>query len=315
MTASVTTGTTKSMTAGSHTALLSVVIPARNESENLEPTIEEIISILDEAEIPFEIVIVNDGADPATQRISEQLSAKRSEVRVVPGDRISGFGRTVRVGLSETRGDVIALVMADRSDNPHDLVRYYEKIEEGYDCVFGSRFRKGSHVTNYPMVKMVANRVGNKLIQLLFWTRFNDLSNAFKAYRREVILECGPYSSSHFNLTIEMSLSALIRQYHIAEIPIDWRGRTWGASSLSLRQMGRRYLSVLLKLFFERMLIADDILEERLGKRGQTQDRYARLEARIAELEKMQSSDADAPSDPGTVTTVANLKIGSRDGE
>jgi dolichol-phosphate mannosyltransferase len=279
------------MTGNSNSSLLSVVMPARNESENLEPTIVEIISTLDEASIPFEIVIVNDGGDVATQRVAEELSRKRSEVRVVPGDRISGFGRTVRAGLAEARGDIITIVMADRSDNPRDLVRYYQKIEEGYDCVFGSRFRKGSSVTNYPPVKLLANRVGNKLIQLLFWTRFNDLSNAFKAYRRDVILECGPYSSSHFNLTIEMSLSALIRRYHIAEIPIDWRGRTWGASSLSLRQMGRRYLSVLLKLFFERVLIADDILEERLGSRRNTQERYARLEARIAELEQTQGND------------------------
>jgi len=301
------------MTANSHTALLSVVIPARNESENLTPTIDEIISTLDEAAIPFEIVIVNDGGDPATQRVAEQLSAKRSEVRIVPGDHISGFGRTVRVGLAEVRGDVVALVMADRSDNPRDLVRYYEKIEEGYDCVFGSRFRKGSRVTNYPFVKLVANRVGNKVIQLLFWTRFNDLTNAFKAYRREVIIECGPYSSSHFNLTIEMSLSALIRRYHIAEIPIEWRGRTWGASSLSLRQMGRRYLSVLLKLFFERMLIADDILEERLGKHGHLQDRYARLDARVSELEK---AGATGPSpEPQPLAAVADARIGARDGE
>jgi len=304
------------MTANSHTALLSVVIPARNESENLTPTIDEIISTLDEAAIPFEIVIVNDGGDPATQRVAEQLSAKRSEVRIVPGDHISGFGRTVRVGLAEVRGDVVALVMADRSDNPRDLVRYYEKIEEGYDCVFGSRFRKGSRVTNYPFVKLVANRVGNKVIQLLFWTRFNDLTNAFKAYRREVIIECGPYSSSHFNLTIEMSLSALIRRYHIAEIPIEWRGRTWGASSLSLRQMGRRYLSVLLKLFFERMLIADDILEERLGKRGHLQDRYARLDARVSELEKAGGTEPSPPKpEPQPLAAVADARTGARDGE
>jgi len=281
------------MTGNLHSALLSVVIPARNEAANLEPTIVEVISSLDEAGIPFEIVIVNDGGDKATQIVAEQLAMKRPEVRVVPGDRISGFGRTVRAGLAEVRGDIIAIVMADRSDNPRDLVRYYHKIEEGFDCVFGSRFRKGSRVTNYPLVKLLANRIGNKVIQLLFWTRFNDLSNAFKAYRREVILECGPYSSSHFNLTIEMSLSALIRQYHIAEIPIDWRGRTWGSSNLSLRQMGRRYLSVLLKLFFERVLIADDILEERLGKRRQLQDQYVRLETRVSELEKTRETEAD----------------------
>jgi dolichol-phosphate mannosyltransferase len=302
------------MTENSNLAVLSVVIPARNESANLEPTILEIVSTLDEAAIPFEIIIVNDGGDKATQIVAEQLALKRSEVRVIPGDRVSGFGRTVRAGLASARGDIIAIVMADRSDNPADLVRYYQKIEEGFDCVFGSRFRKGSRVTNYPWVKLIANRIGNKLIQLLFWTRFNDLSNAFKAYRREVILDCGPYSSSHFNLTIEMSLSALIRQYHIAEIPIDWRGRTWGASSLSLRQMGRRYLSVLLKLFFERVLVADDILEERLGRRQELRDHYAGLEARVAELERGRATEAD-PQPATQLGAAGSSRVDSRDGE
>jgi dolichol-phosphate mannosyltransferase len=256
-------------------ALLSVVMPARNESKNLGLTVSELVEVLDAAHVPFEIIIVNDGGDPATQEVAEGLRATRSEVRVIPGALISGFGRTVRAGLDQVRGDVVVIAMADRSDNPCDVVRYYQKIEEGFDCVFGSRFRKGSHVSNYPIGKLVANRLVNKGIQLLFWTRFNDLTNAFKAYRREVILDCGPYSSSHFNLTIEMSLSALIRSYHIAEIPIDWTGRTWGASNLSILQMGRRYLSVLLKLFSEKILIADDLLEERLVRRRPLDDRYA----------------------------------------
>lgn len=272
-------------------ALLSVVMPARNESKNLGLTVSELITELDAAGIPFEIVVVNDGGDPATQEVAEGLRATRPEVRVVPGARISGFGRTVRAGLEQVRGSVVVIVMADRSDHPRDVVRYYQKIEEGFDCVFGSRFRKGSRVSNYPIVKLVVNRLVNKAIQLLFWTRFNDLTNAFKAYRREVILECGPYSSSHFNLTIEMSLSALIRNYHIAEIPIDWTGRTWGASNLSISKMGRRYLSVLLKLFSEKILIADDLLEERLVGRRPLEDRYAELEARISALEQKSPSN------------------------
>jgi dolichol-phosphate mannosyltransferase len=272
-------------------ALLSVVMPARNESENLGPTVSELIEALDAARIPFEIVVVNDGGDAATQEVAEGLHSARPEVRVVLGARISGFGRTVRAGLDQARGDVVVITMADRSDNPRDVVRYYEKIEEGYDCVFGSRFRKGSRVSNYPLAKLVVNRFVNKMIQLMFWTRFNDLTNAFKAYRREVILACGPYASCHFNLTIEMSLSALIRHYHIAEIPIDWIGRSWGASNLSIWQMGRRYLSVLLKLFFERILISDDLLAERLVQRPPLEDRYAGLEARIAALEQKSPSD------------------------
>jgi len=265
--------------------LLSVIIPARNEEQSLSPSVRDLIAALDVATIPFEIIVVNDSSADGTQQVADQLAAERTEVRVVKGARLGGFGRAIREGLTQFRGDLAVIFMADRSDKPGDVVRYYRKIEEGYDCVFGSRFRTGSRVSNYPLLKLILNRVVNKTIQLLFWTRFNDLTNAFKAFRREVILACGPYSSSHFNITIEMSLSALIRKYYIAEIPIDWDGRTWGVSKLSVSTMGRRYLSVMLKLFFEKLLIADDIFEERLAERAGTTNQLALLEDRITAIE------------------------------
>ena len=118
--------------------------------------------------------------------------------------------------------------MADLSDDPEDVVTYYRKILEGYDCVFGSRFIKGSKVKHYPKLKLVVNRIVNRCIQVMFWTRFNDLTNAFKAYRTEVIRDCGPYQASHFNLTLEMSLGALIRNYNIVQVPNSWYGPDLG---------------------------------------------------------------------------------------
>ena len=281
--------------------LLSIVIPAHNEEKNLEPTVRELTQVLDQDEIPYELIIVNDNSTDDTRRVAEGLAERGPAVRVVTRTKLGGFGRAIRAGLSVFRGDAVAIVMADRSDDPRDLVRCYRKLEEGYDCVFGSRFRKDSEVSNYPRLKLIANRIVNHCIQLLFWSRFNDFTNAFKLYRRNVVLECGPYSSSHFNLTIEMSLSALIRRYHIAEIPINWYGRTWGASNLSIGAMGRRYLSTLLVVFFERLLIADDILEERLAERSLMADRLGGLEERIdglegavAELEQKRSASREA---------------------
>ena len=214
--------------------LLSVVIPAHDEEKHLAGTVEGLAAELEAEAIPHEIIVVNDNSTDDTQAVAEALVAQNRATRIVTRTRLGGFGRAVRAGLEVFRGDVVAIVMADQSDDPKDVVRYYRKIEEGYDCVFGSRFRQGSRVTGYPTGKLIVNRIVNKLIQLLFWTRFNDLTNAFKAYRRDVVLECGPFSSSHFNLTIEMSLSALIRRYHIAEIPIHWSGRTWGATNLPI---------------------------------------------------------------------------------
>jgi dolichol-phosphate mannosyltransferase len=282
--------------------LLSVVIPAHNEEKHLAGTVDELAQALQEESIPFEVIIVNDNSTDATQSVAEALVDTCSRTRIVTRTRLGGFGRAVRAGLDVFRGDIVVIVMADQSDDPADVVRYYRKIQEGYDCVFGSRFRHGSKVVSYPRGKLIANRIVNKFIQLLFWTRFNDLTNAFKAYRREVVLGCGPFSSGHFNLTIEMSLSALIRRYHIAEIPINWYGRTWGATNLSILQMSRRYLSVLLKLLFDKILIGDDIFEERLAERSGAGDRLRQLEQRIDQLDgKVEElRDTAASGDKGT---------------
>ncbi len=246
-----------------NTLLYSVVIPAHNEENNISFTVEELVQELRKEQIPFEIVVVNDNSSDNTLHVIQNLHQQFSEVIPVDNPLPGGLGRAIRVGLKHVRGDVIAIVMADRSDDPKDIVHCYRKIEEGYDCVFGSRFRKGSIITHYPKVKLIANRIVNKFLQIIFLTRFNDLTNAFKVYRKHVIESMSPLQSAHFNITIEMSLSALIRKYKIAEIPIAWYGRTWGQSKLKLHEMGRRYLCTMLMIWFERLLILDDIMTEK----------------------------------------------------
>jgi len=246
----------------SNTLKLSLVIPAYNEKMNIIPTIRKLSETLRKEKIPFEMIIVNDCCTDGTQEIVEEERKNIPEIKLINKGFPRGFGRAVRVGISNITGDIMALVMADLSDDPDDLIQCYRKIEEGYDCVFGSRFKKKSKITNYPIIKLIVNRIVNRMLQLLFWTKHNDLTNAFKVYRSHVIREIQPLYACHFNITIELSLSALIRNYKIASIPIQWNGRTWGQSNLKLRSMGRRYLATLLKIWFEKLLILDDVMAE-----------------------------------------------------
>ena len=265
--------------------LLSVVIPAHNEEKNLPATVEELQTAFRNEGIPYEIILVNDCSNDGTARVIAGMMAADPGIRTIDRTPPGGFGRAIRSGLALVTGDAVIIYMADKSDDPADAVRCYRKIEEGYDCVFGSRFRKGSKVENYPAVKLIANRIVNRCIQAMFLCRFNDLTNAFKAYRTDVVRDCGPFRASHFNITIEMSLSALIRKYNIVEIPISWYGRTWGSSHLRLREMGRRYLATLLKVYADKLLIADDLIAERLAERANVRSESARLNDRIRELE------------------------------
>ena len=242
--------------------LYSILIPAYNEAKNIGPTLEGLAMALRKEEIPFELLVVNDNSKDNTAETLAAMSDSLPELHVVNNTPPGGLGRAIRCGLAHFKGDVVAIVMADSSDAPVDVIACYRKIEEGYDCVFGSRFRKGSRITQYPPVKLLANRIVTHCMRLLFMTHFNDLTNAFKVYRRHVIESISPLQAAHFNITIEMSLSCLIRRFRIAEIPISWSGRTWGQSNLRLREMGRRYLCTLLMIWFERMLILDDLLLE-----------------------------------------------------
>ena len=243
---------------------LSIVIPAHNEEANIGPCLDELVAKLDADNIVFEIIVVNDNSRDGTEQEVLNRAASRPEIRLIHRLPPGGFGRAIRTGLEFVSGEVVVIYMADRSDHPEDAILYLRTIEEGYDCVFGSRFIRGSRVQRYPWLKLYINRFVNIVIQWMFWTKFNDLTNAFKAYRTDVIRRCGPYRACHFNITLELSLSALITGYKIAQVPIQWEGRTWGSSNLRLAEMGRRYTCTLLMLFFQRILLSDDVQSERM---------------------------------------------------
>src|SRR3954447_10091151 len=237
---------------------LSVVIPARDEAGSIGATLGPLLDALRAASIPNEIVVVDDGSGDETAERVRALALRNPEVRLVQNEGRHGFGMAVRAGLDEMTGDAVAIMMADASDSPDDLVRYYRKLEEGWDCVFGSRFVSGGTLRDYPTHKLLINRAANWFIQALFGLRLNDTTNAFKAYRREVIEGIQPLISPHFNLTVEMPLKAIVRGYSYAMVPITWTNRRAGVSKLKLEEMGSRYLFIVMYIWLERMQARGD---------------------------------------------------------
>ncbi|MGB2879804.1 MAG: glycosyltransferase family 2 protein [Candidatus Omnitrophota bacterium] len=240
---------------------LSVVIPAHNEEAIIERVIMEILRELEKESIDNEIIVVDDNSTDGTANIIDRLSREHGNVKAVHRKPPKGFGRAIREGIEIAKGDVIVTAMGDASDDPKDIVKYFRKIEEGYDCVFGSRFIKGASIKDYPPHKLFVNRLANTFLMCLFWTKHNDLTNAFKAYRKEVIEAIKPIESLYYNITIELPLKALIRNFSIATVPINWYGRESGVSKLKIQEMGRRYLYIALYLWLQRTLIMDDIRE------------------------------------------------------
>ena len=243
--------------------VFSIVIPAHNEEGCIVPTVQSITQLLEAERIPYEILVVNDNSRDRTEALLRQLSAQNSKVHYVNNYYPNGFGFAVRCGLENFQGDAVAIVMADSSDAPENIVDYYYKLQEGYDCVFGSRFIRGGRVIDYPTHKLLVNRLANLFIQILFGLKFNDTTNAFKAYRKEVIEGISPLLSHHFNLTVEMPLKAIVRKYSYATIPITWRNRATGVSKLKLKEMGSRYLFIVLYAWLEKYLSRGDYVRKR----------------------------------------------------
>lgn len=237
---------------------LSVVIPARNEEGSIQATVAAITSALRREMIEHEIIIADDGSTDGTAEAVRGYSRNEPAVKLVSVTGAHGYGHAVRAGLAQASGDAVAVMMADGSDSAEDLVRYWRKIEEGYDCVFGSRFISGSRIKDYPAHKMAINRLANWFIQVLFGLRYNDVTNAFKCYRRQALQGMQPLISPHFNLTVEMPLKAIIRGYSYAVIPISWENRRTGISKLKLQEMGSRYLFIVLYLWLEKLLSRGD---------------------------------------------------------
>jgi len=237
---------------------LSVLIPANNEAESIGQTVEAVIDALDRERIEFEVLVIDDASSDGTAEVVRRIAARDARVHCERSHLPPGFGHAVRAGLALYTGDAEAIMMADHSDSPHDLISYYHVLEQGYECAFGTRFGHGGKTYDYPRFKLVLNRVATAVIRVLFRHHYNDTTNAFKAYRRHVIEQLQPLLSNHFNLTVELPLKAIVRGYSYAVVPVTWTNRRHGVSKLKLQEMGSRYLFIVLYVWLEHHLSRGD---------------------------------------------------------
>lgn len=250
--------------------LLSVVMPARNEEKAIGPCLRELSRVLQENGVPHEILVVDDGSTDGTRETVLGMTGQTPGLSLVRNEGANGFGRAIILGLDRMKGDAAAIVMADDSDDPADVVAYWRKLAEGFDCVFGSRFMRGSKIDGYPGLKRVLNRAANLFISVLFGLRFHDTTNAFKAYRRSCLDGLRPFLSPHFNLTVELPLKAVVRGYRWAAVPISWRNRREGIAKFRIAEMGSRYLFIIFYCWLEKYFSRGDYHRTRAGAGEET---------------------------------------------
>ncbi len=239
--------------------LLSIVIPAYNEQDSLPDTLRSLHTTLNKYNIPHEICVTNDNSKDNTLAVLTELAKEIPTLVCFTNLGPNGFGYAVRYGLERFSGDCVAVFMADMSDDPEDLVKYYQKMIEGnYDAVFGSRWIKGGKVIDYPSLKKYINRLANFIIRTTMGIKYDDTTNAFKLYKRETMEGLKPFLAPHFNLTLELPLKAMVRGYSYAVVPNSWTNRKYGESKLKIKEMGSRYFFILMYCLVEKYFARGD---------------------------------------------------------
>jgi len=230
---------------------VSLIVPARNEVESIGATVRSFHTALVAEQISHEIIVVDDCSTDGTGLVVRTLMHEIPGLILISRTGVAGFGSAVRTGFAHARGEYVTLVMADGSDYPSDLIAYCLKADEGYDCVFGSRFLHAGSVARYPYWKYFLNRTGNYLISVLFGIHYYDVTNAFKLYRKSRV-DALSLTSTGFDITVELPLKAIESGCSFSVIPIYWQGRTHGVSKMRIVHTSLMYLFRVFQLWFKR---------------------------------------------------------------
>ena len=242
---------------------VNIIVPLKNEEKGIKNLIEKLTPVLDRIEKKINISLIDDYSSDQTWNILKQYEEKINYVKVYKNENATGFGNALKVGIDKNLDDAIIVFMGDCSDDPNNIIDYIKYLDEGYDCVFGSRFIKGSKLNDYPLVKLIFNRLANNFIRILFFIKYNDITNAFKAYKKKVLDECNPIISQHFNINAELSLKAINRDFKYKVIPISWTNRSVGVSKFNIKEMSTRYFFTILYILLEKILLRKDLYKDK----------------------------------------------------
>ncbi|MCD6229083.1 MAG: glycosyltransferase family 2 protein [Candidatus Omnitrophica bacterium] len=215
---------------------ISIIIPAYNEEQNIKPLYESIVDILKPLNKNYEIIFIDDGSMDNTFREIDNLRSLDERVKCIQLRKNFGKSLALAIGFNKTRGDIVITMDADMQDDPEEIPRFIEKIQEGWDLVSGWR-----QIRKDPFEKRLSSRLFNIIVSKVSGLRLHDFNCGFKVYRRKVLKTIKIYGELHrFIPMIAHSYG-----FKICEIPIRHHKRQFGKTKFGKE----RYLAGLFDLF------------------------------------------------------------------
>jgi glycosyltransferase involved in cell wall biosynthesis len=232
--------------------LLSLVVPVYNEGANIRRLLAEIEA---KVHVPHELVVVYDFDEDDTLPVLREHFAHLSHLRLAKNPA-RGVLNAIKTGMRESRGDAVAVVMADVSDDLVAVDEMYRLIGEGYDVVCGSRYMRGGRQIGGPVFKSLLSRCAGVSLHLLTGIPTHDITNSFKVYSRRVIDETEVESNGGFEIGMELTAKAHMRGMRVTEVPSVWTERALGESRFKLVKWLPLYLRWYLLLIRHRLHLA-----------------------------------------------------------
>jgi len=219
--------------------LLNIVIPVYNEAENIKTTISQINQMVC---TPHKIFIIYDFDQDNTLPIVKNLMREQTNIELLKNKYGRGVLNAIKTGFESINEGVILVVMADLSDDLSKVDKMFNKINEGYHIVCGSRYMKGGKQIGGPRFKKLLSRLAGVSLHYLTGIPTHDITNSFKMYTKRVLNDIKIESNGGFELGMEIVIKAFLKGYKITEIPCTWRDRGAGESRFRLWKWLPKYI-------------------------------------------------------------------------
>ena len=231
---------------------LTILIPVKNEEDNINNLVN---AISNKINLEYEILFIDDFSNDKTLKIIKDIKQKNKKIKLIENKK-KGLGESIKNGIKFSSGKYVVITMCDGSDDLDNIVEYYNVIKnKNLDAVFGSRFLKKSNVKNYPKHKLILNRIFNHFVRIIYLNYYNDYTNAFKIYKKDVLKTLMPFISESFNIFLEIPLKIIGRGYSYKVIKINWYGRKKGEAKFKIKELRSKYIFTLLYCLLEKILL------------------------------------------------------------